>query len=204
MSMTYLYCFLLLIMEINLRNLKLDKVLTPKPVVSTVLKKDLLIAPPYLGKSSLQIHRRINCIIRNKLPYCNLQFVFQTNCKTRNFFVFKDKIPSVLRSDIVYKFYCGSCNTTYYDKTKRYFKVRMCKHLGISALTGKRVKGDDDPAIKEHLLFWNHTPDFEDFSILATNNNDFKVTLMESFLISRDHSPLNKNRQSLPLELFDS
>ena len=91
-----------------------------------------------------------------------------------------------------------------YGKIKRHFKVRMCEHLGISALTGKRVKGDDDSAIKEHLLFCNHKPDFEDFSILATNNNDFKVTLMGSLLINRDHPPLNKNKQSLPLELFDS
>ena len=80
----------------------------------------------------------------------------------------------------------------------------MCEHLGISALTGQRVKGDDDSAITEHLLFCNHTPEFEDFSILPSNNNDFKVTLMESFLINRDHPPLSKNKQSLPLELFDS
>ena len=79
----------------------------------------------------------------------------------------------------------------------------MCKHLGISMLTGKRVKGNDDFPIKEHLLFCNHTPDFEDFSVLAANNN-LKVTLMESLLINRDHPPLNKNKQSLPLELFDS
>ena len=79
----------------------------------------------------------------------------------------------------------------------------MCEHLGISALTGKRVKGDDDSATKEHLLFWNHTPELEDFSILASNN-DFKVTLMESLLINRDHPPLNKNKQFLPSELFDS
>ena len=71
-------------------------------------------------------------------------------------------------------------------------------------LKGKRVKGDDDSAIKEHLLFCNHIPNFEDFSILATNNNGFKVTLIESFLINRDHPLLNKNKQSLPLELFDS
>ena len=64
----------------------------------------------------------------------------------------------------------------------------MCEHLGISVLTAKRVKGDDDSAIKEHLLFCNHTPDFEDFSILETSNNDFKVTLMESNLINKDHS----------------
>ena len=76
--------------------------------------------------------------------------------------------------------------------------------LGISALTGKRNKGNDDSAIKEHLLFCNHTPEFEDFSILASKNNDFKVTLMESLPINRDHPPLNKKKQSLPLELFDS
>ena len=40
----------------------------------------------------------------------------------------------------------------------------MCEHLGISALTGKRVKSDNDSAIKEHLLFCNHTADFKDFS----------------------------------------
>ena len=79
----------------------------------------------------------------------------------------------------------------------------MCEHLRISALTAKRVS-DDDSAIKEHFLFCNHKSDFEDFSILATNNNNYKVTLMKSLLINRDYPPLNKNKQSLPLKLFDS
>ena len=50
----------------------------------------------------------------------------------------------------------------------------MSELLRISVLTGKEVKGDDDSAIKEYLLFCNHAPDFEDFSILATNNNDLR------------------------------
>ena len=140
--------------------------------------------------------------MKNKLPYCNIRFAFQTKCKISNFFPLKDKIPSFLGSGIVYKFQCCSCNTTYYGKTKRHFKVRMCEHLEISALTGKRVKGDGDCTINEHLLFCSHTPNLEDFSILATNNNDFKVTLIGSLLINRDHPPLNKNKQSL--ELFVS
>ena len=80
----------------------------------------------------------------------------------------------------------------------------MCEHLGISALTEKRVKDDDDSAIKKHLLFCNHAPDFEDFLIIAINNNDFKVKLMESLLINSDHPLLNKNKKSLPLGHFDS
>ena len=79
----------------------------------------------------------------------------------------------------------------------------MCEPLGISALTGKRVKSDDDSAIKVHLLFCNHTPDFDGFSILVTNNKYFNVTLMDGFLIDKDHLPLNKNKQSLSLDFFD-
>ena len=120
----------------------LDKILAPKRVVSTVPKKNLVIALPYLVKLSLEIRTSINRIMKNKLPYCNIRFVFQTKCKISNFFTFKDKISLFLRSGIVYKFQCGSCNATCYGKTKRHFKVRMCEHIGISALTGKRVKGD--------------------------------------------------------------
>ena len=182
----------------------LDKILTPKPIVSTVPKKNFVIDLSDLGKLSLHIRTGINRITKNKLPYCNIRFVLHTRCNISNYFTFKDKIQSFLRSGIVYNFQCGSCKATYYCITKSHFKVRMCEHLGISAHTGKRIKGDDDSAIKEYLLFCNHTPELEDFSILATNNNDFKFTLMESLLISRDHPPLNKNKQSLPLELFHS
>ena len=100
-----------------------------------------MIVLPYLGKLSLQIRTRINRVMKNKLPHCNFRIVFQSKCKLINFFTFKDKIPIFLRSGIVYKFKCGGCNATYYGKTKRHFKVRMCEHLGVSALTRKRVKG---------------------------------------------------------------
>ena len=42
------------------------------------------------------------------------------------------------------------------------------------------MKGDNDSAIKEHNLFCNHSSGFDNFSILASNNKDFKVALMES------------------------
>ena len=146
-------------------------------------------------KLSLQICTRI------ELPHCNFRIPLQSKCKLINFFTFKDKIPISLRS--VYKFKCCGCNATYYGKTKHHFKVRMCDHLEVSALTGKRVKGDKDSAVKEHPLFCNHSSVFDDFYILTSCSNDFKVTLTENLLINRDHPSLNKNRHSLPLELFD-
>ena len=85
--------------------------------------------------------------MKNKVPDCNFWIAFQSKCELINIFTFKDKIPVFLRSGIVYKFKCSGCNATYYDKTKRNFKVRMCEHLGVSALIGMTVKGDDNSAV---------------------------------------------------------
>ena len=73
----------------------LNKILAPKPVVSTVLKKNLVIALPYLGKLSLEIRTRINRITKNKLPHCNIRFVFKTKCKISNFFTFKATLMQI-------------------------------------------------------------------------------------------------------------
>ena len=52
------------------------------------------------------------------------------------------------------------------------------------------------------ILFCNHWPDFDDFSIVTSNSNDFKVTLMENYVSNIDH-PLNKNKQSFATGIFD-
>ena len=43
----------------------------------------------------------------------------------------------------------------------------------VSALNGEKVKGDNHSAIKEHYLFCNYSSGFDNFSILASNSNDF-------------------------------
>ena len=113
-------------------------------------KKDLVIAPPYLGMLSLQICTRINCIMKNKLPYCNICLFSRLNAKLVTYLHFKTTLYCFLCSGIVYNFQCGGWNATYYDKNKHHFTVRMCEHF--LHLQG-RVKGDDDSAIKEHILF---------------------------------------------------
>ena len=106
--------------------------------------------------------------------------------------------------DLFIKYKCCGCNATYYGKTKRHLKVRICEHLGISHLTGKKVKIDTNKltAIQEHLLCCNYSPTFEDFSILTRESNDFELKIMESLLITRDKPILNKADSSLPLEPF--
>ena len=128
----------------------LGKIQPPTTVASTVPKKDLVIALPYLDKLSLQKRStRVNRIMKHKLSYCNIWFIFQTKSKISIFLHLKTE-TLFLRSDIIYKFQCGGCNAAYYGIS--HFKVRMFESFGISVLTEKRAQGNDDSGIKEKIF----------------------------------------------------
>ena len=181
-----------------------NKLYTPKVVIPNVPKRNVFVKLPFLGSTSFQIRKKLQKLFSDKLTSCNLKIVFTSPVRVKSFFTFKDKLPKMFLSGVVYQFKCGGCNATYYGKTKRHFKVRICKHLGISHLADKKVKTGNNKltAIQEHLLCCNYSPSFEDFSILTRESNDFKLKIMENLLIASDKPVLKKADSSLPLELF--
>ena len=106
-------------------------------------------------------------------------------------------------SCVVYKFQCGRCNASYYGETDRHLKVRSGEHIVISPLTFKKVQLSAESSIRDHLLFCNHDPSFDDFSIMAQGTNNFLLEIKESLLINRDKPILNKSISYAPLFLFD-
>ena len=75
--------------------------------------------------------------------------------------------------------------------------------MGISNLTGKRLKPVKQSAISDHLLQCNCTINFDNFDILAAESNKFKLLLKESLLIKCYKPILNRTIKSFPLKLFD-
>ena len=75
------------------------------------------------------------------IKFCKLRVIFQTSNRLKNYFRFKDSVPETLRSNLIYKFSCGSCTISYISTTYRHFKLRVSKHQGVSPRTGKPVKG---------------------------------------------------------------
>ena len=84
----------------------------------------------------------------------------------------------MLLSRFFYKCMYGSWNATSYGKTKRHFKVKVLIK-GTSYLFGKKIKLGNNKliAIQGHLLCYNSSPSFEDFSILTKESNDFKLQI---------------------------
>ena len=71
--------------------------------------------------------------------------------------------------------------------------------MGISNLTGTRLKNVKQSAISDHLLECSCTINFGHFDILAAESNKFKLLLREILLIKRDKPILNMTKNSFPL-----
>ena len=89
----------------------------------------------------------------------------------------------------------------------RHLNVRASEHVGVSALTGKRVV-TKPTAVSEHLFdcgsFLSRMLclDLDDFLVLVSASNNFELEIKERLLIHRDKPQLNNNVSSLPLYLF--
>ena len=116
----------------------LNNLYVPKLIAQNVPERNVFVKLPFLGNSLFQILKKLQKLFTDKLTSCNLKIVFTSPVRVKSFFTFKDKLPKMLLSGLVYQYRCGGCNATYYGKTKRHFKVRICEHLGISHLTEKR------------------------------------------------------------------
>ena len=137
---------------------------SPKVIVQNVRKRNAFVK----FRSCEVLRIKFGISFKNYLLK-NVLLVFTSPVRVKSFFTFKDKLPKMLLSGFVYKCKCGGCNATYYCKTKLHFEVRISEHLGISNLTGKKVKIDNKKltAIQEHLLCCSYSPTFEGFSILT-------------------------------------
>ena len=162
-----------------------------------------MIILPFLGTMSTNLKRQLQKCIQNSLPQCNIKIILKSTTRLSSLFHFKDVIPKELRSHLVYKFSCGICNDTYYGQTERHLNVKAGEHIGLSPLTGKRVKCKPS-AISDHLLLHEQNDSgFNDFTILCSEANSFKLALRESILIKRDSPQLNRAIRSIPLLLYD-
>ena len=89
------------------------------------------------------------------------------------------------------------------EKLFRHFHIRAVKHMAISDLTEKSLKKVKQPAISDHLLQCKRAVNFDDFNILVTDSNKFKLLLRESLFIKHDKPVLNWTIRLSPSEFFD-
>ena len=82
----------------------LKKLYTPKVMAPNVPKRNVFVRLPFLGSTSSQIRKKLQKLFSDKLTSCNLKIVFTSSVKVKSFFTFKEKLPKMLLSGLVYKY----------------------------------------------------------------------------------------------------
>ena len=83
---------------------------------------------PYVGHFSVTAQRSIRKLANRLCKPIDIRLVF-TTFKVGNLFNVKDAVPGGLRTRVVYKFSCASCNACYVGETSQHFSTRVREHL---------------------------------------------------------------------------
>ena len=172
----------------------------PEGDVNTV--KNYQIILPYLGRFTSRAEKKIKQGLKD-IPNIRFSFVYRASTRLRSLFSFKDSIPSYLRSGLIYKFTCASCNAVYIGETKRHEKTRFCEHIGISALTGKESTCKRESHVRDHLKHCKTRITYDCFKIIGRDNSsEINLRIKESLFIHKDKPTINVQGSSIPLMLF--
>ena len=188
-------------------NYFLNKLFVKRSVQPTVQStaqsnKNYQIILPYLGIFTSRAEKKIKRALTEHLPGVKINFVYRASTRLRSLFSFKDRIPAYLRSGIIYKYTCNSCNAVYIGETFRHQQTRFCEHMGISGLTGKDLKCKKESPIRDHLQNCNGVITHDSFEIIGRESDLIARRVKESLFIFRDEPGLNGQVASIPLQLF--
>ena len=131
---------------------------------------------PFLGQYSSYTQKSLNNIIKRFCKFNTSTKLVFTSFKLSNYFSTKDPVPKCLKSSVVYKFVCISCNASYIGETSRHLTTRISEHL----------KSDKKSHIFQHLRSSQVCKDSCDetcFSVIDHARSKFTLKIKEGMQI---------------------
>ena len=119
-----------------------------------------------------KLEKKIKATLKQHLPDFNLTVIYRASTRLRSLFKFKDYIPSYLTSRIIYKYTCCRCSSAYVGESIGHAKGIYSEHLGISALSGKPLKGQYSSAVRDYISSCKPEAPFKDFEIIGRDTTN--------------------------------
>ena len=156
----------------NLTKKFLDNIFQPKVPSFDVPKKIVHVSLPYIGNQTSIIKKNLESSLSILYPYVQFRFIFKNPLTIGSLFRFKDTLPELMRSRVIYRYVCSKCNFgTYIGCTNRLLKVRIDSHRGVSHRTGISLNKMENSAVREHSFKCKCTVQYKNFEILAQSQN---------------------------------
>ena len=137
-------------------------------------KKEVFVTLPFCGLNSDKIKRQLHRMMATIAPWIKLTVIFKPAKTLKTLCRLKSPLPVLSRSNVVYKVNCSECPDFYIGKTIRILQQRLTEH-----------SKDENSALARHYASTGHTIEFDNPSVLASDNHESRLYVKESLLISR-------------------
>ena len=122
---------------------------------------------PFMGDHSYHFKKQLSLLINKHFPQVDFRGIFVNKNIVSSFFPLKDQVPLMMSFNIIYKYSCGQCQSSYIGETHRHFISRICEHEGIFPRTKKNLCINHPHSnIREHSLSCDHPIISDNFSVL--------------------------------------
>ena len=146
--------------------------------------------------------KQLKKVILDSFPCLDLKLIFKNPLTVGSMFRFKDSLPELMRSSVVYMFTCPRCNLgNYVGSTKRLLKVRIDAHRGVSHRTGCTLNTKEFSTIREHTYKCKVNISYKHFKIIAQAPSNSSLLVLESLAIKQQAPKLNNQLSSVPLHI---
>ena len=177
----------------------LDSIFRPQMVDFSVPKMVVYLKLPFLGPKSTDLTKLLKEILTPLFPHVDFKYILSNSFNLGSFFRVKERIPKLLRSSVVYKYTCASCNACYIGETSLQLTVRISKHKGLSFRTGLPLTNPENSAIRDHAFQQDHPILNDNFAIIKPFNSVTDGRILESIYIKSQNPSLNNNISSIRL-----
>ena len=172
---------------------------------STVPKKTVYFVIPYFGHKSVLFTKHLSKLISEHFTHLDPKIILLNNYTINNIFMYKDSLPKLLRSSLVYLYSCPqNCGSAYVGSTLRTLHTRISEHKGSSCRTGRPLASPPQSAIRHHSEQCNGGGPVPtgNFDILASVKNSIDLRIVESLYIHKKKPNLNETASAFPLRII--
>ena len=181
----------------------IEKIQNPLPIFQTVPKQKIFVSMPYFGTHGEKMKNEITELVGKIYPQVDLVLALVNPFTIGSLFPYKDRMPMMLKSSVIYKYSCAHCASgTYVGSTTRAVYMRISEHRGRSYRTNSLLKTPTKSSIREHALRCKQGISDAEFTILAQEGgSETSLRMLESLFIIRERPSLNDMQSAYPLNI---
>ena len=147
------------------------------------------------------MNKEIKDLLTAYIAHIDFRIIFINSHKIASYCRAKEPLSPALRSDIIYKYECEECSSSYIGQSSKCARARWSQHLGISDWTNRPLGVVCQSAPRDHSEVEKHRISMQNFKIINQNASLNYRLILESLEIFNRKPNLNSMVSSVPLNI---